>query len=88
MMAVNAPALPSPLSADEVTRKAPDDRKEALARAVHTQIAQGARVDSQSDYRATVDGSTKIWRLTLFEWMIAASIFLSVLILGFLAGGG
>jgi hypothetical protein len=40
------------------------------------------------DYSATVDGSTKIWRLTLFESMICVSIFLSVLILGFLAGAG
>jgi hypothetical protein len=59
MMATNVPVLPSPLPAspvpaEEVTRKAPDDRKEALARAVHTQIAQGARVESQSDYSAVL----------------------------------
>jgi hypothetical protein len=92
-MATNVPVLPSPMPAspvpaEEVTRKAPDDRKEALGRAVHTQIAQGARAESQSDYSATLDGSTKIWRLTLFEWMICGSIFLSILILGFLAGAG
>ena len=68
-MATNVPVLPSPVPsspvpAEELTRKAPDD------------------------HSATVDGSTKIWRLTLFEWMICASIFLSVLILGFLAGAG
>lgn len=33
-------------------RKTPDERKEALARAIHTQVAQGARVESQSDFQA------------------------------------
>jgi hypothetical protein len=52
MMATNVPALPSPVSREEVTRKTSDDRKEALGRAVHTQVAQGARVESQGDYQA------------------------------------
>ena len=32
-------------------RKSADERKEALGRAVHTQVAQGARVESQGDYQ-------------------------------------
>ena len=43
---------PSPTSLEELARKTPDERKEALARAVHTQVAQGARVESQGDYQA------------------------------------
>ena len=34
------------------TRKSAEERKEALARAVHTQVAQGARVESQGDFNA------------------------------------
>ena len=37
---------------DVPTRKAPDERNEALERAVRIQVAQGARVESQGDYRA------------------------------------
>lgn len=42
-MATNVPVLPSPVSPEEVTRKTSDDRKEALGRAVHTQVAQCSR---------------------------------------------
>lgn len=35
-------------------RKSADERKEALARAVHTQVAQGARIESQSDFSAVL----------------------------------
>jgi hypothetical protein len=39
------------------SHKCPDERKEALARAVQTEIANGARVESQGDYQAvTVRG--------------------------------
>lgn len=51
-MATNVPVLPSPVLPEDVTRKTSDDRKEALGRAVHTQVAQGARVESQGDYQA------------------------------------
>jgi len=51
-MATVVPATPSSVSPEEVTRKAPDERKEALGRAVHMQVAQGARVESQGDYQA------------------------------------
>lgn len=33
-------------------RKSGEERKEALGRAVHTQVAQGARVESQGDFQA------------------------------------
>jgi len=34
------------------TKKTADERKELLASLVHNQVAQGARVESQSDYQA------------------------------------
>jgi hypothetical protein len=46
---LTAPAPPA--SPKGVTRKSPDERKEALGRAIHTQVAQGARVESQGDYQ-------------------------------------
>lgn len=49
--ATPAPA-PAATPAEGPVRKSSDERKEALARAVHTQVAQGARVESQSDYTA------------------------------------
>ena len=51
-MAANAPALPIPVVPEDVTRKSCDDRKESLGRAIHAQVAQGARVESQGDYQA------------------------------------
>ena len=45
-------AAPAPAASREgVTRKSSDERKEALGRAIHTQVAQGARVESQGDYQ-------------------------------------
>ena len=35
-------------------QKSPEDRKEALANAVATAVAQGKRIESQSDYQAIV----------------------------------
>ena len=46
------PAAPAPAPSPEITRKSPDERKEALGRAIHTQVAQGARVESQGDYQS------------------------------------
>jgi len=37
-----------------VGRKTPDERRELLGRAVATQVAQGFRVESQSDYQAVL----------------------------------
>ena len=52
-MATTVPDLPTSVSNGGVTtRKAPDERKEALARAVQRQVSLGARVESQGDYQA------------------------------------
>jgi len=42
----------SPATTTATVRKSADERKEALSRAIHTQVAQGARVESQGDYQA------------------------------------
>jgi hypothetical protein len=47
-----APPTSDPPAASQTPRKSSDERKEILARAIHTQVAQGARVESQSDYQA------------------------------------
>ncbi len=41
-----------PATTTAPARKSADERKEALSRAIHTQVAQGARVESQGDYQA------------------------------------
>ena len=52
-MATTVPALRTPAPAEgATTRKVPDERKEALVRAVLRQVSLGARVDSQSGYQA------------------------------------
>ena len=38
----------------ESNRKTPEERKELLARQIQTAAAQGARVETQSDYQAIV----------------------------------
>ena len=52
VMPAAAPTTPAPAASPEITRKSADERKEALGRAIHTQVAQGARVESQGDYQA------------------------------------
>jgi hypothetical protein len=52
-MATTLSDLPTSVSnGGMMTQKAPDERKEALVRAVLRQVSLGARVDSQSDYQA------------------------------------
>lgn len=52
-MATTVPDLPTSVSDGGVrTRKAPDERKEALGRAVQKQVSLGARVKSRADYQA------------------------------------
>ena len=54
-MATTVPAQRSPAPTEgATTQKAPDERKEALGRAVERQLSRGARVDSQGDYQAIV----------------------------------
>lgn len=45
---------PAATTSEAPQRKSSDERKEALARAIHGQVAQGARVESQSDYQAVL----------------------------------
>ena len=85
-MATDAAVLPSPVSG-EVTRKGPDERKEALGRAVHTQVAQGARVESQGDYQAilvTGHRPNHILHLilTVFTLGLWGFVWLGVVLLG------
>jgi hypothetical protein len=52
-MATTVPALRSSAPTEgATTQKAPDERKEALGRAVQRQVSLGARVESQADYQA------------------------------------
>jgi hypothetical protein len=44
-------------------RKTPDERKEALGRAVQRQVSLGARVESQADYQAVVSTARRFDRL-------------------------
>ena len=44
----------APAPATQPARKSADERKEALARMVTAQVANGARVESQSDYQAVL----------------------------------
>ena len=54
-MATTVPDLPTSVSNGGVRApKAPDERKEALGRAVQRQVSLGARVESQADYQAIV----------------------------------
>jgi hypothetical protein len=50
-VAVPTPVLSTPVEPPAPQRKSADERKEALGRAIHTQVAQGARVESQGDYQ-------------------------------------
>jgi hypothetical protein len=45
-------SVAAPMGGSVPARKSSDERKEALARAIHTQVAQGARVETQGDYQA------------------------------------
>lgn len=69
-------------------RKTADERKEALARAIHTQVAQGARVESQSDYSAVlVKGHRPNHLLHFFIGLITLGIWWVVWIALVLIGG-
>ena len=87
-MATNVPVLPVPALPEEITRKTPDDRKEALGRAVHTQVAQGARVESQGDYQAIlVKGHRPNHMLHLILTLVTLGLWAFVWI-GVVAFGG
>jgi hypothetical protein len=81
------PPLPR-VAPEEITRKSPDERKEALGRAIHTQVAQGARVESQGDYQAIlVRGHRPNHMLHLVLSIVTLGLWLFVW-LGVIAFGG
>jgi hypothetical protein len=51
---MEAAAVPQPVAPDLSARKTAEERKELLARTLTSQIASGARVESQSDFQAVV----------------------------------
>ena len=69
------------------SRKSAEERKEALARAIHTQVAQGARVESQGDFSAVLVTGHRVNHvlhlilslLTLFIWAI---VWIALVIFG------
>jgi hypothetical protein len=74
-------------SAAGPTRKSADERKEALARAVHTQVAQGARVESQGDYQAILVKGHRVNHvlhliLSLFTLGIWLIVWIALVIFG------
>jgi hypothetical protein len=89
VMPAGSPTSPAPAaSPEEITRKSPDERKEALGRAIHTQVAQGARVESQGDYQAVlVRGHRPNNMLHLFLTIVTFGLWLFVW-LGLAAFGG
>jgi hypothetical protein len=83
---MEAAALPQPSGAPASTRKTVEERKELLARTLTSQIATGARVESQSDFQAVVVKGKPVNHtlhliltlvtLTLWGWVwIALAIF-------------
>ena len=73
MATTTVPDLPTSVSNGGVRRQeAPDERKEALGRAVERQVSLGARVESQAEYQAIVvtghPPSHLLHRLTLGVW--------------------
>jgi hypothetical protein len=68
-------------------RKSADERKEALARLVTSQLANGARVESQSDYQAVLvrghrPNNTLHLILTLVTFGLWGIVWLLVALLG------
>src|SRR4051794_9962148 len=51
---MEAASIPAPADAIQSSRKSSEQRKELLARTVSTQVANGARIESQSDHQAVV----------------------------------
>lgn len=69
-------------------RKSSEERKEMLARAIHTQVAQGARVESQSDFSAVlVKGHRPNHVLHFFIGLVTLGFWWLVWIVLALVGG-
>lgn len=75
-------------SGEATQRKSPEERKEMLARAVHTQVSQGARVESQSDYNAVlVKGHRPNHVLHFFIGLVTLGVWWIVWIVLAIIGG-
>ena len=82
---MEAAALPQPLGA--TSRKTAEERKELLARTLTSQIATGARVESQSDFQAVVIKGKPVNHtlhliLTLVTLTLWAPIWIALAIFG------
>lgn len=74
--------------AADVARKTPDERKQALARTIQSEVAGGARVESQSDYQAVlVKGHRVNHILHLILTLITLGVWVVVWIAMVLIGG-
>lgn len=76
-------AAPAPASGV----KSADERKQLLARALQTQIAQGARIESQSDFQAVVIKGKHVNHvlhliLTLVTFFMWGIVWLALVITG------
>jgi hypothetical protein len=80
-----APTAAAPAPASGV--KSADERKQLLARALQTQIAQGARIESQSDFQAVVVKGKHINHvlhliITLFTFFLWGIVWLILAVTG------
>lgn len=69
------------------SHKSPDERKQLLARTIQGQIAQGGRIESQSDYQAVVVKGKKVNHilhliLTLFTFLMWGIVWIVLSIVG------
>lgn len=80
-------ANPAAATAPATGLKSADERKQLLARAINTQIAQGARIESQSDYQAVIVKGKHVNHilhliLTLVTFFIWSIVWLALVITG------
>ena len=85
--AVNPPMDPRPAIATGPIRKTPDERKAALAGLIAQQVAQGARVESQSDYQAVLVTGHRVNHvlhliLTLITISLWAIVWIALVVVG------
>jgi hypothetical protein len=84
---MEAAALPQPSEAQASTRKTVEERKELLARTLTSQIAAGARVESQSDFQVVVIKGKPVNHtlqliLTLVTFTLWAPVWIALAIFG------
>jgi hypothetical protein len=85
---MEAAALPQPSWAQASTTKTVEERKELLARTLTSQIATGARIESQSDFQAVVvKGKPVNHALHLILTLVTALLWAPVWIVLAVSGG-